>query len=65
MAPILDLDVLGVLDYHTDIKTHIRTYANKDEFKKEFAEVLKKTGEHDPTGEALFALRNKSRCVIS
>lgn len=65
MAPILDLDVLGVLDYHTDLKTHIRTYANKDEFKKEFTEVLKKTGEHDPTGEALFALRNKSGCVIS
>jgi hypothetical protein len=65
MAPILDLDVLGVLDYHTDLKTHIRTYENKDEFKKEFTKVLKKTGEHDPTGEALFAVKNKSGCVIS
>lgn len=66
MAPILDLDVEGVLDYHTDLKMHIRTYANKDEFKEEFTKVLKKSGEHDPTGEALFNLKNKqSGCVIS
>lgn len=64
MAPILELDVEGVLDYHTDLKTHIRTYANKDEFKEEFTNVLKKSGEHDPTGEALFNLKNASGCVI-
>jgi hypothetical protein len=65
MKPILDLDVLGVLDYHTDLTMHIRTYESSDEFVKEFTEILKKTGEHDVTGKALYSKKNKSGgCII-
>jgi hypothetical protein len=66
MSPILDLDVLGVLDYHTDLTLHIRTYESKDGFVKEFTEILEKTGENDVTGKALYSKRNKGSvgCII-
>jgi hypothetical protein len=59
MQPILKLDVLGILDYHTDHGLHIRTYNSKEEFVEGFTkEVLKKTGEDDPSGETLYAKKN-------
>ena len=65
MEPILKLDVLGILDYHTDLGMHIRTYNSKEEFVEDFTKVLKKTGEDDPSGETLYANKNKKGgCTI-
>lgn len=58
MQPILGLDVLSILDYHTDLTEHIRVYKNKEEFVREFRGILKKTGEDDATGETLFIKKN-------
>jgi hypothetical protein len=59
MQSILGLDVLGVLDYHTDLATHIRTYESNEGFVKEFLGILKKTGEDDATGKTLYSKKNK------
>ena len=65
MAQILALDVRAINDYHTYPGEQIRVYESKDEYVKNFGAILKKTGEDDPTGEAMFAKQNaSSACTI-
>lgn len=65
MAQILGLDVRAINDYHTYPGVQIRTYESKDDFVKNFSDVLKKTGENDPTGEKMFEKQNaSSMCTI-
>ena len=67
MQHVLSWDVTSIMDYHCEIGTHIRNYANKEAYVKDMTKVLEKTGEHDASGEALYAIKNKKRsgCTIS
>lgn len=65
MAQILELDVRAINDYHTYPGVQIRTYESKEEYMKDFGDLLAKTGENDPTGESMFEKQNaSSKCVI-
>jgi hypothetical protein len=50
---ILDLDIRAAVDYHSHPGVMSRTWKSKAEFHDDFYKVLKKTGEHDPTGKGM------------
>ena len=66
MSKILELDVLAINDYHSYPGVQIREYDSREAFVDDFTKVLKKTGEQDPTGEAMYQIMNpKSFCACA
>lgn len=65
MKPIVDLDVRGMMEFHSDLGVMSRCYETKAEFKEDFTKVLKKSGEDDPTGETMYKKQTSSKCTIS
>jgi hypothetical protein len=54
MQKIVELDVRAIMDYHNKPGCQVRTWKSKEEYMDDIVSVLKKTGEHDPTGEAMY-----------
>jgi hypothetical protein len=58
MAEILDLDVRGMIEYHSLPGAMAGRYKSKEEFRKELTKILKKTGEQDADGVAMYKVMN-------
>jgi hypothetical protein len=61
MAEILELDVLAMMEYHSLPSAMAGRYKSKEEFRKELTKILKKTGEHEADGMAMYKAMNR-RC---
>lgn len=64
MQKILQLDVRAMTDYHANPTYQALTFDSKEDFLDKFTKVLKKTGEHDPTGAAMNKACNGGGCTI-
>jgi hypothetical protein len=61
MAEILGLDVRAMMEYHSLPGVMAGRFASKEEFGTEFKKILKKTGEHEADGTAMYKAMNR-RC---
>lgn len=66
MAPLIELDVACICDYHAWPGTIIKRLPSKEAFKQFFKKSLSATGEDDITGAKMHAIINKKKgCTIS
>jgi hypothetical protein len=62
MAEILELDARAMIEYHSLPGAMAGRFESKEEFRKEFTKILKKTGEHEADGTAMYKVMNPRRC---
>ena len=62
-AAILGLDVRAITDYHAWPRVMAQRFASAEEYKETMVAILKKTGEHDASGESLCTLPKPGMCA--
>lgn len=61
MARIVELDVRALMEYHSLPGAMAARYKSQTDYQKSFLKILSATGEHDPTGKAMYHAMNP-RC---
>jgi hypothetical protein len=61
MSIVLDLDVRAMMEYHSLPGVMAGRYKSKEDYQTELTKVLKKTGEHEADGAAMYKVMNR-RC---